>query len=954
MADPSEDRMPASSRVPAPRPSPPAATRPVSPGRRRFRLRLALAGWLALGLGPGAAPTAEASEPLGITLTTDRDRVGAGDVLRVSVQVDNAGLPGVVADFYLGAVLPDGGTLVTFGADLVPSVGSFGGLAALPPLAPGVSLASPFDAPRQAVIEYLWTGSEPVGEYRFFAAAIRAGGLADGRLDEADLLGLSTRTVRLGPGSTSVRDWHAFADSRVVESAAQALNLLRGRQPQVCVPGQPGPELTLGDALVRIRSRIEAEAGVSALDAFVAGLDDPARAVLTAAAAVAGRKPHAALAAFLSAHLAEPTHPGHLINAAGLASLLDLTAEALSLLDAAELAGGPPGAPLGLDGRALALNNRGHALLGQGRYAEAAGALEEAAVLAPQLAEARSNLSVALLCQDGDGAEERAVRLFRSSRWRTPGPAVRVDAPAPVATPQTHPTVTLKATLGTAAEDPPTPGVLTVHRTGDPSAPLTVAYQVGGTATPDADYAALPGSLTIPSGAFSAVIPVTPVPDDVEDPDETVVVTLVPGVGYTVGAAASDTITIGALLLPADRVRRAFVGGPPEGPLGSFELPPVFDLSAGVEAELPSLPYPEHPNQYGAFRPIYRGLMDGFSQHLAATGARMGEILAAIQARPRPDPLTERRIYDTFAAMYTYRHEPPFDALDADFWTALRAADTISSRLHGMLTSANRTLYSQASQACGYGAGSEACRREAWDRYFCQPIRAAHPAWRAAIVRADAATRALLGPGSRHLTALAANVADPLWHERAMLEAVSDHVQGTFNVLVSQVNLHVELLYRYFDDPPYGCALAQEPVPPPEPAGALVVREPGACPPALTAAKVQLKLADVFSVSFNCETVELEVAEPGLGLFGQLSLTVRPGQRPQVTLFAGAKASVPGLGLGAKEGFYLRADSQSFTDAGFKVSMSNLVGTPLGGLKVDSPLNMEFGVAAATQYWTGE
>jgi hypothetical protein len=110
----------------------------------------------------------------------------------------------------------------------------------------------------------------------------------------------------------------------------------------------------------------------------------------------------------------------------------------------------------------------------------------------------------------------------------------------------------------------------------------------------------------------------------------------------------------------------------------------------------------------------------------------------------------------------------------------------------------------------------------------------------------------------------------------------------------------------------------------------------------------------VFSVSFNCETVELEVSEPGLGLFGQLAFTVRPGQSPQATVFVGVKAGVPGLGLSAKEGFYLRADSESFTDAGFKVSMSNLVGAPFGGLKVDSPFNMEFGVAAASQYWAGE
>jgi hypothetical protein len=63
---------------------------------------------------------------------------------------------------------------------------------------------------------------------------------------------------------------------------------------------------------------------------------------------------------------------------------------------------------------------------------------------------------------------------------------------------------------------------------------------------------------------------------------------------------------------------------------------------------------------------------------------------------------------------------------------------------------------------------------------------------------------------------------------------------------------------------------------------------------------------------------------------------------------------VPGQPYSAKEGFFLRADSHQLRDAGFKVSASTLVGLPAGGLKVDSPFNVEFGVAAATQYWSGD
>src|SRR6185295_6974321 len=72
------------------------------------------------------------------------------------------------------------------------------------------------------------------------------------------------------------------------------------------------------------------------------------------------------------------------------------------------------------------------------------------------------------------------------------------------------------------------PGVITVTRSGDTSAPLTLTYTVSGTATPGVDYATLPGSLTIPAGAASATILVTPIDDLLYEQNETVLVTLDP------------------------------------------------------------------------------------------------------------------------------------------------------------------------------------------------------------------------------------------------------------------------------------------------------------------------------------------------------------------------------------------------------------------------------------------
>ena len=69
-------------------------------------------------------------------------------------------------------------------------------------------------------------------------------------------------------------------------------------------------------------------------------------------------------------------------------------------------------------------------------------------------------------------------------------------------------------------------------------------YSVGGTATAVSDYGTLSGSVTIPSGAASAPITVTPVNDSLVESPETVTVTVTANAAYAVGAPSSATVTI--------------------------------------------------------------------------------------------------------------------------------------------------------------------------------------------------------------------------------------------------------------------------------------------------------------------------------------------------------------------------------------------------------------------------
>ena len=106
------------------------------------------------------------------------------------------------------------------------------------------------------------------------------------------------------------------------------------------------------------------------------------------------------------------------------------------------------------------------------------------------------------------------------------------------------PTVTIAATTPAAAEIGPVPGQFTITRGGDTSAGLTVTYAITGTATNGADYTTLPASITIPAGATSATITVTPIADDIAEGDETVVLTLTGDPLYTISAQGSATVTI--------------------------------------------------------------------------------------------------------------------------------------------------------------------------------------------------------------------------------------------------------------------------------------------------------------------------------------------------------------------------------------------------------------------------
>jgi acetyl esterase/lipase len=108
------------------------------------------------------------------------------------------------------------------------------------------------------------------------------------------------------------------------------------------------------------------------------------------------------------------------------------------------------------------------------------------------------------------------------------------------------PEVTVVANDSTASQAGPDPGQLTVTRTGSTAVDLAVSYTLSGTAVAGTDYAALPGSVTIPAGSASATIDVTPLARSGLEAARFAVLTLTSGPEYTAGSPSAASVAFAA------------------------------------------------------------------------------------------------------------------------------------------------------------------------------------------------------------------------------------------------------------------------------------------------------------------------------------------------------------------------------------------------------------------------
>ena len=106
------------------------------------------------------------------------------------------------------------------------------------------------------------------------------------------------------------------------------------------------------------------------------------------------------------------------------------------------------------------------------------------------------------------------------------------------------PVVTLVGLDPASTEAAGNPGAVRFVRSGATALPLTVAYEVAGSASSGVDCVALTGTVTIPAGSANALVIVAPIQDQAPEAGELVVIRLAAGSNYALGAVRSAHVVI--------------------------------------------------------------------------------------------------------------------------------------------------------------------------------------------------------------------------------------------------------------------------------------------------------------------------------------------------------------------------------------------------------------------------
>jgi len=213
-------------------------------------------------------------------------------------------------------------------------------------------------------------------------------------------------------------------------------------------------------------------------------------------------------------------------------------------------------------------------------------------------------------------------------------------------TTEQRPSVAIAASVASTDTLNAPPAVFTVSRTGPTNAPLTVYFTTAGSATSEADYRPLTGSVTIPAGAESTTVTLTPVVKDASSgmtPNKSVVLTLANGPAYSVGSSNFASATIfynpGTLYSSTLRVPSSVTGSTASGSaslqLSSDNSYAVINVSFNGLSSAQTLAYVRlgEPGQVGVdLLQLPTGQISGLQWAISPSGnLSVGDIVNAIR-----------------------------------------------------------------------------------------------------------------------------------------------------------------------------------------------------------------------------------------------------------------------------------------------------------------------------------
>ena len=130
-------------------------------------------------------------------------------------------------------------------------------------------------------------------------------------------------------------------------------------------------------------------------------------------------------------------------------------------------------------------------------------------------------------------------------------------------------------------------GSVSVSISPAPTAPFVGNYTLSGTATNGTDFRSSGGTFLVPNAVTTAVVSLVTTDDNVDEPDETIILTLNEGTGYTVGSDSVHTLTIIDNDSTIVSLARSGTGGIDEGETAEFTVILGRSLVAGDTIDVP-------------------------------------------------------------------------------------------------------------------------------------------------------------------------------------------------------------------------------------------------------------------------------------------------------------------------------------------------------------------------------